>query len=501
MKKEELRLQEEIAEAEAKEEALAMASQAGSCSGAAHVKLKTATVTQPQAQAVAPAVLTHATVDQPPQTEKDEVIKKLLTASLLPKPDIPVFSGDLTRFGQFLRAFDNRVGNIVKDQDSKIQYLEQFTSGVPRDIVRSCMQMVANGYTKARSLLEKKYGDPEKIGDSFINKLMNWPTVKADDVATLENFALELQTCANAVGSLKQGMHELDNPKTLRKLLEKLPFTLQERWRREVDNVKVKFSRSVSFSDLVRFVEVEARIASNSSFGRQMFQRSTNPRKKEKNAKVNFVRQGGVSMNKPPSPCCGEVHMLENCTVYPQRPLDARRELIREKRLCFGCLKPGHRSRECRGRLTCKVCGKMHPSVLHIFQAVSGGVSPASAVVSVTSNIETSTRMPAIPVKVRCGDGPVVQTYGFIDSGNSLSFCSHDLLSQLGVKKPKQTRLTLTTMAREPVQLHTSAVSGLQLCDLDENERIYLPEVFALDKIPVSKAELCSVAPRLRPRT
>ena len=89
-------------------------------------------------------------------------------------------------------------------------YLEQFTSGVPRDIVRSCMNMATEGYKTARSLLEKRYGEPEKIADSFVNNLLNRPIVKADDVTGLDNFALELRTCQNAVGSLQQGLHELD---------------------------------------------------------------------------------------------------------------------------------------------------------------------------------------------------------------------------------------------------------------------------------------------------
>ncbi|XP_043231034.1 uncharacterized protein LOC122386165 [Amphibalanus amphitrite] len=107
------------------------------------------------------------------------------------------------------------------------------------------------------------------------------------------------------------------------------------------------------------------------------------------------------------------------------------------------------------------------------------------------SNSGTSTRMPAVPVKVRYGDGPIVETYAFIDSGSSLTFLSKELLSQLGITTAKKYQLTLTTMAQQPVELHTSAVDNLQMCDMDENEQMQLPEVFVIDKIPVSRTELC----------
>ncbi|KAF0297871.1 MFS-type transporter SLC18B1 [Amphibalanus amphitrite] len=109
----------------------------------------------------------------------------------------------------------------------------------------------------------------------------------ANDVAALDRFALELRTCENAVGSLLRG-HELDHPKTLRKLLEKLPFSVQERWRRHVDKIKERSGRFVNFSDLVSFVEVEARVASNSAFGRQMFKKPALSKQREKEVKSPF---------------------------------------------------------------------------------------------------------------------------------------------------------------------------------------------------------------------
>ena len=279
-------------------------------------------------------------------------MKKLLTASLLPKPDIPTFSGEITRFYQFIRAFDGRIGSIADDED-KLYYLEQFTSGTPRDIVRGCMFMKSGGYQEARRLLMKRYGNHNRVTESFIDRLMKWPLVKADDVSGLDRLAVEMRTCHNAVDSLMGTSNELDHPKTLKKVLEKLPFAIQERWRREVDSLSEKEGRSPLFSDLVNLTEVEARIASNASFGRQAFSRKEtkkeeNPR--ETKTKCNYAASKQKEETNQTCLLCGQAHSLDGCPAFAQKPLSGREDYVRQQSLCFGCLKPGHRSRWCRSR-------------------------------------------------------------------------------------------------------------------------------------------------------
>ena len=153
------------------------------------------------------------------------------------------------------------------------------------------MFMKSGGYQEARRLLIKKYGNHDRVAASFIDRLMRWPFVKADDVSSLDRLAVEMRTCLNAVDSLMETNHELDHPKTMKRLLERLPFTIQERWRREVDKLREMRGRSPVFSDLVSLVEVEARIASNTAFGRQsstgrkfQLQRLRNPERPGRNA-------------------------------------------------------------------------------------------------------------------------------------------------------------------------------------------------------------------------
>ena len=62
---------------------------------------------------------------------------------------------------------------------------------------------------------------------------------------------------------------------------------------------------------------------------------------------------------------CSKPHDLNECEEFGQKTLPERKDLIRKRGLCFGCLKPGHISSKCKDKLVCNTCEKKHPSTLH----------------------------------------------------------------------------------------------------------------------------------------
>ena len=62
---------------------------------------------------------------------------------------------------------------------------------------------------------------------------------------------------------------------------------------------------------------------------------------------------------------CKESHNLDSCNILISKSLDDRKVFIRENKLCFGCLKPGHRVPFCKKKARCKICSKPHTTPLH----------------------------------------------------------------------------------------------------------------------------------------
>lgn len=99
---------------------------------------------------------------------------------------------------------------------------------------------------------------------------------------------------------------------------------------------------------------------------------------------------------------------------------------LRQNGVCFGCLlKAGHVSKDCIGRLSCSVCKKNHPSVLHIKTDQpsvkptinSGQVSLRAGEHSGAGDREGSRNcmLSIVPVKVKhCKASKVINTYSML---------------------------------------------------------------------------------------
>ena len=61
---------------------------------------------------------------------------------------------------------------------------------------------------------------------------------------------------------------------------------------------------------------------------------------------------------------CEETHKIFKCGKFKRLSVRERAELIKVRKLCFNCLRPGHISDDCNGS-NCKQCGRKHHTLLH----------------------------------------------------------------------------------------------------------------------------------------
>lgn len=70
--------------------------------------------------------------------------------------------------------------------------------------MRSCQHLTAEtGYTVAKDLLEKHFGNESKITAAYVEKIIGWPSVKAEDVKGLQAYTLFLRECCKAMVELQ----------------------------------------------------------------------------------------------------------------------------------------------------------------------------------------------------------------------------------------------------------------------------------------------------------
>ena len=408
----------------------------------------------------------------------------------LPALDLIVFKGDSSKYKPFLRAFEANIASKVDSEAEKLLYLLKYTQGKPHDVVQTCVHLSEErGYSQAVKLLNSRYDTEVYTVTSLITQMQNLPALRADDAEALDDLSIFLRGCLNALETQQYGLRAVD-PKTICKLLEKLPHHMIEKWRRLVDDIEHVERRQASFRDLVGYIEKEARIAMNPSYGRHVLGSSGRPRLHEarkteplavRKTAVGKTLAGSIQPVASPMKCyfCEGMHKTEFCKKLQQKTPEERTTFVKQKGLCFACLQYGHRSRFCKERRNCEKCGKSHPTVLHFDKPESPTVTSGHLAPSRTGG----GKLQVVKVQVCFGDLNVT-TNAFLDSGSTHSFISDHLLDELGLKQQKRTPLKVSTISGEKT-MNSSMIPGLLIEDLDQGNVMELPPLYVLDSIPV----------------
>ena len=177
---------------------------------------------------------------------------------------------------------------------------------------------------------------------------------------------------------------------------------------------------------------------------------------------------------------------------------------LKEGGVCFGCLYIGHISKDCKRRLTCKVCSLKHPSIVHIFQAVNekyaerpkhqAGAAKSSATISVqTSGLtgagDYNCKLSIVPVQVKSKKGhSTVYTYAFLHHGSTASFCTVGLMNKLNLSG-RSSSILLRTMGQEKI-VETHIVPDLEIAGLDSDCYCELPNTYTQKNMPVHRGNI-----------
>ena len=461
--------------------------------------------------------------------------------SRLPQPRVPMFDGNPVEYRNFIQGFENLIESRTQSSTERFYYLEQYTSGGVKELVRSCYHLPPEeGYVEARRLLLRKFGDEYRIPSAYESKALAWPQVKPEDGSALSIFAIFLSSCKNALSSSLYAS-KFDQPGNLQKLVFKLPFSMRERWRRSANDIMELQSRPVKFDDLVAFVDREARIATNPVFGnissfaqsgsgsarrpsqshagpasskvktstfvtQVQTNRHANP---EQNSDADPVVLGSQSVT---CPFCQKSHALEDCRFLRWKPYQERIKFLSSMRLCFGCLSDNHVARLCPQRKVCKIpnCSRKHPTVLHTTSvreksSVDIGVGTESIADTQVSNAMASTvqhantlngdtcgriAMAVVPIKVHSRKtNRTVVTLAFLDSGSTATFCTESLMKKLDERGP-EVKISLSTLEKKNSLVDSYLLRDITVSDLDENDFINLSTLYTRPEIPVNGEDI-----------
>jgi hypothetical protein len=201
------------------------------------------------------------------------------------------------------------------------------------------------------------------------------------------------------------------------------------------------------------------------------------------------------TLNKRQCYFCQKQHDLDDCPDFKKKTVDERRAFIMEQKMYFACYGYNHTSKGCLRKRTCKLCGKKHPTAMHVDnvqpsrQEPSAIVNDVATTCAITNSNNSLILHAIIPVNVhQKGKANTIRTYAFYDQGSSGCFLTDDLRDQMDASG-NDTKLQLRTMHGKSI-LDTVAVNDLVVTDIHGNNPIDLPRAFTREQIPVDHAQI-----------
>ena len=327
--------------------------------------------------------------------------------------------------------------------------------------------------------------------------------------ADVQQFADEISGAFSALSKMSM-TSEIDNQRTIKDILKRCPLFIRHKWQQRALNSKREKDKYPDFANFVEFMKKMASDCSDPEYGVDMIKDSSVKQFSMSGANFNAVAQvpmfaADESGSRPQAAsatnlacvCCNKEHRLFACETFKAMQVKDRLNMVKQFKLCFNCLKAGHRAYKCRKMSVCSVpgCGMKHSRFIH-----TDPVSPSSVInpahvdnervgsadmaagttMGQTSSVKThvisgmnavggdavqlkgsEVYLPMVPLIV---NGKLVVN-ALLDSGSTNTFISESLASTLQLPG-KVTSFNLSTLSQKGVKnwkavsMHLSPVGG-----------------------------------------
>lgn len=440
----------------------------------------------------------------------------------LPVPKPEVFKGDLLEYSSWMTSFESLIERKTVDPAERLYYLGLYTDGAAKKAIKGLLQIkTKESYMEAKEILAKRFGNPFSIGEAYLKEIRNWPRIAPGDGPRLRDFSDFLEHSKAAMNTV-QYLDILNSAAENKNMYLKLPTYLIHKWSEIVEkwiSGDNGFSKYPPFSEFCKFVRIQANISCNtvqmSVHNETQFKGAISKGQKQN---MNTNKRSGTrsfatkteeseplkekpKVDKRNLTCyiCNASHDLDICRLFLQKSLLERKNFVLNKGLCFGCLRHGHRSKDCRIKRVCNVCNKRHPSSLHD----DGYVSKNQETVSQGNEQVFSNRVKIdrkhigpfssgvythiVPVWTYHVSNPQnkVLVYALLDVQSDGCFVKDTTLDKLEASGPDVQLQVSTVLGAK--RFSCKKVNGLVVKGYYEDEEIPLPHVYSRSDIPANE--------------
>ncbi|CAH2108130.1 unnamed protein product [Euphydryas editha] len=296
----------------------------------------------------------------------------------LPKINIPTFSGNYLHWLEFRDTFLSMIhNNKTISNISKFHYLRASLQGNAALIIKN-INFSDDNYHTAWNMLCERFDNSRLLINNHIQALFNVDSINKESSQSLRYLLDITNKNIRALASLGQPTQHWDTL-IVHMMSNKLDSTTSRQWEEHRNLLKevptlAEFNRFLSNrADLLETID--------ESKPKQV--------KSDQSKSKNFLVVSGNSdtenrkLNK--CPMCKGTHILFHCDKFRDLSIEKRIAKVKDLKVCFNCLRPGHINTKCR-LSHCRYCRYKHSTLLHLEKS-----DPAPTPNALSNNVENVT--------------------------------------------------------------------------------------------------------------
>ncbi|XP_055605321.1 uncharacterized protein LOC129753522 [Uranotaenia lowii] len=303
---------------------------------------------------------------------------------------IPTFDGQYESWPKFKAVFKDLVDKSPDSPAVKLYHLEKSLIGKAAGLI-DAKTINEGNYDHAWQILEERFENKRHTIDTHITGLFNLKRMAKENHAELRAL---LDECTRHVESLKYLEQEFTGISELM-LVHLLTNALDKDTRRRWEGT-IKHGDLPSYHDTMKFLKEQCFVLERCEAANQSYNQ---PQSKPSGGKLLSTRTNTAIITKDEAmikcEICSENHANYTCPEFRALSVQERLTMVKEKQMCFNCLRRNHLSMNCPSEKTCGKCRKRHHTLLHVgdgsISAAENSSSLANTILSKTPEAEEVT--------------------------------------------------------------------------------------------------------------
>ena len=220
---------------------------------------------------------------------------------------------------------------------------------------------------------------------------------------------------------------------------------------------------------------------------------------------INSAPGGAVTDKKCAQ--CEKPHLTRECRQFRESSVESRAQVVKDKKLCFKCLEPGHAISGCKSDKRCGQdgCKSGHHRLMHnaprVFpsamkkekseehgedKAVKWSDSkPPFNGMNVLPVKQKLTLLPIVPVIIRSPDNKTIQTYALLDCASEITLLREDARKSLSLSGPEQLVEIGTWHSQDPK--FKSCMVSFTVESVDGLSKFEITDAYSVPRLNLSK--------------